>query len=572
MIARILPAFALAFALLAAPAMAQIGGPVSGTPTNPIAPNLSAEELELQKALQGGRIAGRVSIPDAQSASLIQPEGRDWRAFHNVTLTWVGGIAVLGMLGIVLLFYLSKGRIPVEAGMSGRTIQRFNGLERAAHWMTASSFIVLALSGLNLTFGRWLLLPLLGPETFATVTLWGKYAHNYLSFPFTLGVVLLFLLWVKDNIPNGRDVAWFKAGGGLVGHGHPEAERFNGGQKIVFWITVLGGTLVAISGYVLIFPFFVTDIAGMQLAHIVHGVVSVLMIGAIIGHIYIGSAGMEGAFDAMGSGQVDLNWAKQHHALWARGQAAGFRGQRRDAQGQDHLRSRRRAEPAWHRGADHAAPSHRFRRLDDRRPDGDGGRSGRAQLGRSHRPVELRRRSARKELPPHRFRRASRRRASSRRASAGGRLRPPRGAIRRGVHDRTDLRLPQSLAARPQGRREARDAPAARGDAAPFRLARTARGPGLERHGQRRGPGRQRGAARFLGKRGASAAAPARPQARDRGGRERQRSPQRARSRQTRCVHAPPRQRAPPQTAPRLHREQPQCPAAGDRGSRPPAR
>jgi formate dehydrogenase subunit gamma len=320
MIARILPALALALGLavapFASPAFAQVGGPVTGTPTSPVAATATADELELQKALTGGRIAGRVSIPDGQSASLVQPAGRDWRAFHNVTLTWVGGIAVLGMLGIIVLFYMSKGRIPVEAGRAGRTIQRFNAIERGAHWMTAGSFVVLALTGLNLTFGRWAILPLLGPETFATMTLWGKYAHNYLSFPFTLGVVLLFLMWVKDNIPNKLDVAWFKAGGGLVGHGHPDAARFNGGQKMVFWITVIGGTLVAVSGYVLIFPFFVTDIAGMQLAHIVHGVISVLMIGAMIGHIYIGSVGMEGAFDAMGSGQVDVNWAKQHHGLW----------------------------------------------------------------------------------------------------------------------------------------------------------------------------------------------------------------------------------------------------------------
>ncbi|HEV7266326.1 MAG TPA: formate dehydrogenase subunit gamma [Falsiroseomonas sp.] len=329
MIARILPALALAFGLVAAPlalpALAQVGGPVVGTPTNPVAPNLSAEELELQRALTGGRIGGRGSIPDAQAATLIQPAGRDWRAFHNVTLAWVGGIAVLGMLGILVLYYATRGRIRIEAGYSGRTIQRFNMLERTAHWMTASSFIVLALSGLNLTFGRHLLLPLLGPEAFATVTLWGKYAHNYLSFPFTLGVVLMFLVWVRDNIPNRVDLAWFKAGGGFVRRGHAPAGRFNGGQKMVFWITVIGGTLVAVSGYVLIFPFWATDIAGQQLAHIVHGVVSVLMIAAIIGHIYIGSLGMEGAFDAMGSGQVDVNWAKEHHSLWVEDEMAKAR-------------------------------------------------------------------------------------------------------------------------------------------------------------------------------------------------------------------------------------------------------
>ncbi len=318
MITRILPALALALGLgLALPTAAQTPiGEVRGTPTNPLPPNATADDLELQNALTGGRIGGRVTIPDQRAASLIQPEGREWRDFHNRTLTWVGGVAVLGMLGILVVFYATRGCIRTETGRSGRTIQRFNIVERTAHWMTAASFIVLALSGLNLTFGRYLLLPLMGPEAFATLTLWGKFAHNYLSFPFTLGLVLLFLLWVRDNIPNRMDVAWFRTGGGLVGQGHPAAGRFNGGQKMVFWITIIGGALVAISGYLLIFPFFFTDIAGQQLAHIIHGVVSVLMIAAMLGHIYIGTIGMEGAFEAMGSGQVDLNWAKAHHSAW----------------------------------------------------------------------------------------------------------------------------------------------------------------------------------------------------------------------------------------------------------------
>jgi formate dehydrogenase subunit gamma len=328
MITRILAALALAVSLgLGAPVATaqQVGGPVVGTPTNPVAPNARADELELESMLRGGRVAGRISIPDGQAASLIQPEGRDWRDFHNRTLAWIGGIAVLGMLGICLVFYFGKGRIGIDGGMSGRTIQRFNVFERGAHWMTATTFIVLALSGLNLTFGRHLILPLVGPEAFATIAMWGKIAHNYLAFPFTLGIVLLLLMWVKDNIPNRIDVAWFAAGGGLLGKGHPPAARFNGGQKMVFWITVIGGSLVAVSGYVLIFPFWVTDIAGQQLAHIVHGVVSVLMIAAMIGHIYIGSVGMEGAFDAMGSGQVDLNWAKEHHSLWVEQEMAKAR-------------------------------------------------------------------------------------------------------------------------------------------------------------------------------------------------------------------------------------------------------
>ncbi|MCX8134381.1 MAG: formate dehydrogenase subunit gamma [Roseococcus sp.] len=292
-------------------------GIVTQAQAQPARGAISAEELELQRMLQGGRIEGRTTLPDAQSEVLIQPAGKAWRDFHNVTLAWVGGIAVGGMLIILVAFYLGRGKIMVEGGLSGRTIQRFNLLERANHWMVASCFIVLGLTGLNLTFGRHLLLPIVGAETFTAISLWGKVLHNYLAFPFTLGIVLMLLLWVKDNIPNGRDIEWFKQGGGLIGKGHPKAGRFNAGQKMVFWITTLGGAAVAISGYMLIFPFWGEfGVAEMQLAHIVHSVISVLMIAAMLAHIYIGSIGMQGAFDAMGTGEVDLNWAKEHHALW----------------------------------------------------------------------------------------------------------------------------------------------------------------------------------------------------------------------------------------------------------------
>jgi len=321
-------AILLALALLAAtPALAPAQPQVSGTPTNPTSmlPPV-ADELEVIKALQGGRLAGRISIPDDRAASLIQPAGRSWREFHNVTLAWVGGVAVLGMLSILVVFRFTRGRIPIAGGPSGRTIRRFNALERANHWMVASSFIVLALSGLNLTFGRYLLLPLIGPEGFTAVSQWGKYAHNFLSFPFTLGLVVMLLLWAKDNIPNKLDVTWFKMGGGLLGKGHPPAGRFNAGQKMIFWITVLGGGAVAVSGYFLIFPFFATDIAGMQLSHIIHSLLAVLMIAAMLGHIYIGSVGMEGAIDAVTTGDVDLNWAKEHHSLWVEQELATGRG------------------------------------------------------------------------------------------------------------------------------------------------------------------------------------------------------------------------------------------------------
>jgi formate dehydrogenase subunit gamma len=184
------------------------------------------------------------------------------------------------------------------------------------HWMTATSFVILALSGLNITFGRPLLLPLMSPAAFTAWSEWAKYAHNYLSFPFTLGVILIFLMWIAGNIPNRIDLEWLKRGGGMVGHDHPPAYRFNAGQKLIYWVVVLGGGAIAVSGYVLIFPFYGTAIETMQNASIIHGVVAMLFIAAMLGHIYIGTIGMEGAFEAMGRGTVDINWAREHHSLW----------------------------------------------------------------------------------------------------------------------------------------------------------------------------------------------------------------------------------------------------------------
>jgi formate dehydrogenase subunit gamma len=279
---------------------------------NPTKDAVSEEQLLQQLTT----IEGRSRIPDTKSYTLEQPAGRDWRQFHEVTLRWIGGIAIVGMLALLVIFYLSRGMVRIEAGRSGHVIVRFNAFERGVHWMTSVCFIILGLSGLNITFGRPLLLPLMSPEAFTTWSEWAKYAHNYLSFPFTLGVVLIFLMWIGGNIPARGDIDWLKRGGGMVGHDHPPADRFNAGQKIVYWIVVLGGGAAAVSGYVLIFPFYGTAIETMQQAEMVHSIVAMLFIAAMLAHIYIGTIGMEGAFEAMGTGTVDRNWAKEHHSTW----------------------------------------------------------------------------------------------------------------------------------------------------------------------------------------------------------------------------------------------------------------
>jgi formate dehydrogenase subunit gamma len=262
------------------------------------------------------RLSGRCTLPDQKACTIEQPAGRDWRHFHEVTLRWIGGISILGILAVLIVFYLWRGMVRIETGRSGRTIVRFNAFERFVHWMTATCFIILSLSGLNITFGKPLLLPLIGHDSFTAWSQWAKYAHNYLSFPFTIGVFLIFLIWIAGNIPNRVDVEWLKRGGGIIGHDHPSSYRFNAGQKMIYWIVVLGGAAVSASGYLLMFPFYGTDIATMQAAQIAHAIVAVLFIAAMIGHIYIGTIGMEGAFEAMGTGTVDLNWAKEHHDLW----------------------------------------------------------------------------------------------------------------------------------------------------------------------------------------------------------------------------------------------------------------
>lgn len=300
----------LGFVVLAVSAGAQQRNNPDGS-INPAASVVS--EQELLKALT--EIKGRTTLPDTKTRVLEQPYGRDWRGFQ-VVIRWGAAIVILGMSAVLALFYLIRGTVRLKAGWSGRTLVRFSAFERFVHWMTATCFIILALSGLNITFGRELLMPLVGAEAFAVWSQLAKYAHNYLSFPFTIGVVLMFLIWVAWNIPSRTDIKWIREGGGIVGNNDPPAGRFNAGEKAIFWIVVLGGALIAATGYLLMFPFYGTDISEMQFAQTLHGIVAAVFIAMMLAHIYIGTIGMQGAFEAMGSGDVDVNWARQHHSLW----------------------------------------------------------------------------------------------------------------------------------------------------------------------------------------------------------------------------------------------------------------
>jgi formate dehydrogenase subunit gamma len=318
-LARIRSIIIVALAILTVvvpPVLAQQLGP-DGAP-NPTA-SVASEQQLLQ---QSPRIEGLIAQPNERARVLMQPAGRQWDHFHEITLRWLGAIVMLGMIVALGAAYLIMGRLRISKGRSGHKVLRFNAFERFSHWLTAVSFVVLGLTGLNITFGKLMLLPMIGPEAFSSLSQAAKYVHNFVSAAFVIGLVFIVALWIKDNIPRKVDVDWVKQGGGFIKSKHAPSGRFNAGEKLVFWFALGAGVAVIISGYLLIFPFYVADIAGMQIAQIIHAVVAVLFVAVIIAHIYIGTLGMEGAFEAMATGEVDLNWAKEHHDLWLEEQLA----------------------------------------------------------------------------------------------------------------------------------------------------------------------------------------------------------------------------------------------------------
>ena len=287
------------------------------------APDPTASGISQQTLLREvPRIEGYIDIPDTRASVLIQPAGRTWDHFHETTLHWFGAIVIIGMIAALGGAYLIVGRLRISAGRSGTKVQRFNAFERFSHWLTAVPFVVLGLTGLNITFGKILLLPVIGKDAFSSLSQAAKYVHNFASFAFVIGLVLIVAMWLKDNIPRKVDIDWLKLGGGFIKSKHAPAGRFNAGEKAVFWLALLAGVAVGVSGYLLLFPFYVTNILGMEVAEVLHAVIAVLFVALILGHIYIGTLGMEGAFEAMGTGEVDLNWAKEHHDLWLRDQLA----------------------------------------------------------------------------------------------------------------------------------------------------------------------------------------------------------------------------------------------------------
>ena len=274
--------------------------------------------------------AGFSSLPNPEAGVLIQPQtaypgsaftsaGEAWRQTRNLLLIPVGGwLLILAALGIAA-FYLLRGKIKLQHKPTGRKIERFTPFERFMHWALAVSFIVLAVSGIVMMFGKFFLLPVLGSALFGWLTYGLKTLHNFIGPLFAISLVIVLLTFVRDNLPSKSDLAWLAKGGGLFGGGEVPSARFNAGEKIWFWVGVLVFGLVAVgSGLVLdkLVPNLAYARGTMQVAEIVHAVSTILLMAMAFGHIYIGSIGTEGALDGMRTGYVDESWARQHHALW----------------------------------------------------------------------------------------------------------------------------------------------------------------------------------------------------------------------------------------------------------------
>ena len=303
-----------------------------------------ASDSDLWRALRYDEANITVSSGGDVAKVLVQDGGLAWYEFRQGPLVKYGSYLLLGTIAALALFFLLRGRIRINGEMSGRKVVRFKAAERFAHWLLAGSFILLGITGLFVLLGRRYIAPLFGKEVNSTLLLASKFIHNNVSWAFMIALVMVFVFWVVHNLPSRTDLKWVAQFGGLLGSKHPPAKKFNAGQKVIFWSVIFLGGSISLSGLSLLFPFelplfsktfallngwSVNELLGMapfptalspqeemQFAQGWHAIVSFVLMAIIIAHIYIGTLGMEGAYDAMGSGEVDETWAHQHHSLW----------------------------------------------------------------------------------------------------------------------------------------------------------------------------------------------------------------------------------------------------------------
>ena len=288
-----------------APMWRQVGQGVTGYSSLPLSQAPEAGNL-IQKFVQ-------------YPGSRLTNAGEAWRQVRNQYLIPYGGSLLLIVLGAIALFYWRKGTIELHGQETGRKIERFTPFERSAHWANAIAFCALAISGIVMAFGKFFILPVIGTALFGWLTYALKNIHNFAGPLFAVSLVIVIVTFVRDNIPSKEDITWILKGGGLISGTEVPSHRFNAGEKILFWSGVFFlGLVVVVSGLVLdkVIPGLVYERGTMQISHMVHAVATFLMMTMFMGHIYMGTIGMRGAYSAMRDGYVDETWAKEHHELW----------------------------------------------------------------------------------------------------------------------------------------------------------------------------------------------------------------------------------------------------------------
>ena len=288
----------------------------------------------------GQGVSGYNSLPKSQApeaGNLIQPfvqypgsrltnAGEAWRQVRNQWLIPYGGSLLLIALGALALFYWRKGTIELHGAETGRQIERFTPFERSAHWANAIAFVALAVSGIVMAFGKFFLQPIIGNALFGWLSYALKNIHNFAGPLFAVSLLIVIITFVRDNLPRPEDITWLLKGGGLLSGQEVPSHRFNAGEKVLFWLGVFVlGLIVVASGLVLdkVLPGLVYERSTMQISHMVHAAATFLMMALFLGHIYMGTVGMRGAYSAMRTGYVDETWAKEHHELWYQDIQAG---------------------------------------------------------------------------------------------------------------------------------------------------------------------------------------------------------------------------------------------------------
>ena len=276
----------------------------SGQPNSTTVPGREAGVLVQQQA----RFPGQDGMTTA---------GEAWRKFRNGPVTFYGGWLVILVCAVIAAIYCTQGPIKLHDKPTGRMIERFSLAERWAHWVMGISFCVLGVSGLIILFGKYVLLPVIGYTLFASLTSLAKNLHNFVAPLFIVSLLVFIVMYVKDNLPGKGDLTWLANGWKLFKGEHLPSGRFNAGEKAWFWGGVVALCLVvSVSGLVLLFPNFDQLRSTMQQASVVHAIAAVLVVGLALGHIYMGTIGVEGAYGNMRDGVTDETWAKAHHELW----------------------------------------------------------------------------------------------------------------------------------------------------------------------------------------------------------------------------------------------------------------